>query len=150
VQMAGLRELLMGAPISARSNDDVTDNNNIQLNVWMRAIEELLPQLYGESEPTNQAVMEFQRFAALGGTHDGVLCKRAALLFALLHEKEVGAAMGEEDACARDMRERVLPFTCPHFLRHSAQSPDTFVVLSLVLHEMWAGEQLGNWPRTTT
>ena len=147
---ASLRELLLGPPLAARDDDDT----RAQLDAWMRAIEGLLPQLYGVQEPARQARMEFERFANLPGTHEGLMCKRAALLFALLHEKEIGMAMGGDDACARDMRARVLPFTCPHFLRHSCQTPDTFVVLSAVLHEMWGGEQLGNWPleraRTTT
>ena len=139
---ASLRELLMGPPLSARDADDT----NAQLNAWMHALEELLTQLYGTGEPAMQARMEFERLAKLGGSQDELFCKRAALLFALLHEKEVGHAMGDKDAVARDMRARVLPFTCPRFLQHSCQAPDTFVVLSVVLSEMWAGERLGNWP----
>ena len=141
---ASLRELLMGPPLSARDADDT----NEQLNAWMRALEGLLPQLYGTGEPAMQARMEFERLAKLEGSHDELFCKRAALLFALLHEKEVAHTMG--DAVAEDMRARVLPFTCPRFLRHSCQAPDTFVVLSLILSEMWAGERLGNWPLTAT
>lgn len=136
-----LRELLMGPPLNDRADDRTAQ----QLNEWMRAIEEFIPKLYGEtSEPALQARMEAKRFATFPNTHDGLMCKRAALLFALSHEQEVGMAMG--DTCARDMRERVLPFTCPHFLRHSCQAPDAFVMLSVVLSEMWAGERLGNWP----
>ena len=96
----------MGPPLSARDADDT----NAQLDAWMHALEELLTQLYGTGEPAMQARMEFERLAKLGGSQDELFCKRAALLFALLHEKEVGHAMGDEDAVARDMRARVLPF----------------------------------------
>ena len=145
-----LKELLLGAPLNSRDRVEASkDNNNkanVKLNQWMCALRELIPKIYGVNEASNQATLEFEIFEQLPGTHDGLMCKRAALLYALMHERELGPALGRKDPLVRDMRNRVLPFICPRFLRGSCQTPDAFVVLSLVLSEMWAGERLGNWP----
>ena len=47
---------------------------------------------------------------------------------------------------AEDMKNRVLPFILPRYVRNSMQTPDSFVVLASVLAELWAGERLGNYP----
>jgi len=139
-----MRRLLLGPPLNDRGGAYAADPA-ADLNQWMHAIEDFIPQIGGDNETAKQARMEFEQFARFPATFDGVMCKRAALLFAALHEKEVGAML--HGPGVEDMLERVLPFTCPRYLKQSCQTPDTFVVLSLVLNEMWRGERMGNWPR---
>ena len=150
---AGLRPLLLGPPLRQRARDATLP----ALDAHVEAVAELLPAVYGDSEPAQQAEMEVRRLLALGDDRDAVLCKRAALLFALLREKEpvrqlaaeeraAPAAAGAPATFAEDMRERVLPFIAPRFLRNSCQAPDAFVTLACVLAELWPGEPLGNWP----
>tara|TARA_Y100000389_G_scaffold10139_1_gene9479 strand:+ start:6371 stop:6586 length:216 start_codon:yes stop_codon:yes gene_type:complete len=47
---------------------------------------------------------------------------------------------------AADLHSRVLPFVTPRFIGQSAQAPEAFLQLSLVLSEMWRGERLSNFP----
>ena len=80
----------------------------------------------------------------------------AALLFALGKEKELGTFFSEQERViqgedgtptfSEDMKNRVLPFILPRYVRNSCQTPDSFVVLANVLAELWAGERLGNYP----
>ena len=139
-----LRELLLGPPLNNRpaQSEKTTDAH---LNSWMRALRDFILKVGGESEAAKQAAMEFEQFESFPATQDGLMCKRAALLFAVLHEREVAAKM--HGPGVDDLVNRVLPITCPRYLRHSCQCPDTFVVLTLILSEMWSGERLGNWPR---
>ena len=129
------------------------------LDVHLEAVGELIPKVYGNSEASQQAQMEFKKYLSMENDTDGIVCKRAALLFALAREKEVGDHFAAEErqqqdgstgptepTYAQDLRERVLPFVLSRFVRNSCQTPDSFVVLSCVLSEMWAGERLGNWP----
>ena len=150
---AGLRKLLLGPPLTMREKDATGE----QLDAHLRAVAELLPRVYGNSEASQQAQMEFGKFLSMGNDQDGMVCKRAALLFALAREPELGQHFTAEErrqqdgtkerTYTQDMRERVLPFVLSRFVRNSCQTPDAFVVLSCVLNEMWAGERLGNWPR---
>jgi len=149
----GLRPLLLGPPLTERERDPTLTT----LDSHLEAVAELLAKVYGNSEASQQAQMEFRRFLSMEADTDGVLCKRAALLFALGKEKELGAFFEQQERIvqgedgkptyAQDMRDRVLPFILPRYVRNSCQTPDTFVVLATVLAEMWAGEKLGNWPR---
>lgn len=159
-----LRAMLLGPPLTRRlpadgdpsdpsggGDPDGPDPTLRHVDAHLRAVGELLPQVYGDTEPSRQARMEFEQFLRMGHDHDAALCKRAALLFALAREKEVGAELeaegdAAEAAHAADMRDRVLPFILPRFVRNSCQAPDAFVVLACVLSEMWQGEPLGNWP----
>lgn len=150
-ERAGIRELLLGTPL-VRRDDDELPQTAADLDEWMRALHAFLPQILGKNEAAKQSFMECERFARLPATRDGVVCKRAALLFALTREPEVARALLMQchatEANARttlDLQKRVLPFACPLFLRHSCQAPDAFVTLVLVLSEMWAGETLGNF-----
>ena len=149
----GLRPLILGPPLTERGKGDPTAR---ALDAHLAGVEALLPSVYGGSDACKQAVEEFQLFRseAMGG--QGVCCKRAALLYAVMREKEVGDWFVDQEqrvdrgeggpTFAQDMRERVLPFLMPLFVKNSCQTPDSMVMLSLVLHEMWGGEQLGNWP----
>ena len=148
----GLRPLLLGPPLTERERDPTLTT----LDSHLEGVADLLPKVYGETEASQQAQMYFRRFLDMGTERDGVLCKRAALLFALGKEKELGAYLAQQERAVQgqdgrptfseDMRERVLPFILPRYIRNSCQCPDTFVVLACVLSELWAGEKLGNFP----
>lgn len=142
----------MGLPLSQRgAAADALERRDLDRH--LAAVSALMPELYGDSEACQQAKMEMDLIVELDG-EDSTECKRAALLFALAREKELGlhlaraaeAAGAEADArLVEDLRERVLPFVFPRFLRNLCQTPDSLVVLSCVLSEMWAGETLGNY-----
>ena len=148
----GLRPLLLGPPLNDRANDPTLTT----LDSHLEGVAELLPKVYGDSEASQQAQMEFRRFLNMPQDYDGVLCKRAALLFALGRETELGAFFAKQERMvqgedgrptfAEDMKDRVLPFILPRYVRNSCQTPDAFVALASILSEMWAGERLGNWP----
>ena len=150
----GLRPLLVGPPLTER--DAGADATARSLESHMLGLAELLPKVYGDTPACAQAVAEVEALGGMVPGPDEVVCKRAALLFAVLQEKEVGKyfALQERrvERCAggptfaEDMRERVLPFLMPQFLRNSCQTPDAMVAMAMVLNEMWAGERLGNWP----
>lgn len=133
------------------------DETHAQLERHLRGLRALLPKRYGESLQVRQTLIEVDVLLDLPRTHDALQCKRAALLFALGREREVSRffdrldrAAGSVDGprgFALDLAERVLPLTTPLFLRNCCQSPDGYVLLNLVLAELWAGERLGNWPR---
>lgn len=148
-QLTGLRSLLMGPPLTQRGSDDQEGDpeSAAKLDEVLGAVNGLLPQVYGKGIASEQACMELQRVAAMPPTYEGLACKRASVLFAMQREKEVAAHFAaQEPAYAGDLRDRVLPFATPRFVRHSFQTPDAYVVLTAVLAEMWAGERLGNWP----
>lgn len=149
---AGLRPLLLGPPLTERQEDKTLT----ALDSHLEGVADLIPKVYGDSEASLQAQMQFKRFLQMAPDHDGVLCKRAALLFALGREKELGSFFSEQERAvqgqdgrptyAEDMKDRVLPFILPRYIRNSCQTPDSFVVLASVLAELWAGEPLGNYP----
>jgi hypothetical protein len=150
-KVVGTRALLLGPALTERDGDTTLDS----LDVYLEAISGLLPQVYGADNPASQqAQYEFGCFREMPRDFDGVLCKRAALLFAMAREKELASCVAERERLAggegptysEDLRDRVLPFITPRFIRNSCQTPDTFVVLACVLAEMWPGEPLGNWP----
>lgn len=141
--------MLMGIPLSKRSTaTDAVERQDIDRH--LSALSVLLPELYGTSDACKQAQMELEAVVQLKGQHS-LECKRATLLFALAREKELAMHLQETAPSSRDrsmvqdLRERVLPFTFPRFLRNLCQTPDSMVVLSCVLVEMWEGETLGNF-----
>ena len=148
----GLRRLLMGLPLCQRSAAaDALERKDLDRH--LAAVAALMPELYGDSEACRQAKMELDLVVELEG-EESLECKRAALLFTLAREKELGLhfaraakAVGSEDdlRLVEDLRARVLPLTFPRFLRNLCQTPDSLVVLSCVLSEMWAGETIGNY-----
>ncbi len=143
----GLRALLMGTPMGDREEEDrVVD----ALNSSLLGVVDLLPRVYGDNEPCRQAVLETGAIVDMDASKECVACKRAMLLYALYNEPDVRAhwARRREDgsaALARDLSTRVLPFIVPRFFKESCQVPEAFVLLALVMSDMWAGEQLGNW-----
>lgn len=140
-----LRDMLLGPPL----HSDVGGEQVAQaVNRHLEALARLLPLVYSESGATRQAVVELQQVIQMDASRDCLACKRAMLLFAIASEKAAVAywqSRGERSAAmARDLHTRVLPFLVPRFLNNSAQAPVAFVHSALVLHEMWAGETLGN------
>ena len=151
----GMRRMLMGLPLSQRSAADDTLERK-DLDRHLSAVSDLIPQVYGDSEACRQAKMELDLVIELDG-EDSLECKRAALLFAMSREKELemhlmqtAEAAGSKDdyMLVKDLKDRVLPFVFPRFLRNLCQTPDSFIVLTCVLSEMWAGEVLGNYGPT--
>ena len=143
----------MGPPL----NDRARDPTGNCLDSHVQGLLGLLPQVYGESEACRQAQMEVSRVLQMPHDRDGLWCRRAALLYAIANEREVAEYLADQErrvqgadgrrTFTEDLRARVLPFATPRFVRNSCQCPDTFVVLCMVLAEMWEGEALGNWPR---
>lgn len=139
-----LRPLLLGPPLSERRDATSARADARRLAPHVQSVQELLKATYGDGPEAAQAVCELDGVAALGPDVRGVACQRALLLFACHREPGVAAHFG--DAYARDMAQRVLPFVTPRFVANQCQAPDAYVLLSLVLAEMWPGERLGNWP----
>ena len=147
-RQAGLRPLLLGPPLCDRE----VDRTLVGLGSHLEGVRPLVRDIYGGSVAAAQAEREFAQIAALPDGTAEAACKRAALLFALHREPEVQSYFKQQEhimgsAFAHDMTTRVLPFVVPRFLKHSCQAPDAFVMLCLVLSEMWPEEKLGNWPR---
>lgn len=140
----GLRELLLGPPLSAR--EDGIDPTALRLDAAVRGLPPLVRTIYGDGPAAEQACAELERIAALPmGSADHAHCKRAALLFALRKEPEVQRHYAG-DPFARDMAARVLPLLTPRFLKHSCQAPEAYVRACVALAELWEGEPIGNWP----
>jgi hypothetical protein len=148
----GLRPLLLGAPLSDREVDHTLKG----LESHVGGMCGLVEQVYGTTPAARQAAAELNSIAQLPTGEHEVTCKRATVLFGLSKEPELlryfsgqerAVHSGDEPSFTEDMVHRVLPFVAPRFLRHSCQSPDSFVLACVVLGEMWRGEKLGNWPR---
>ncbi len=145
-----LRPLLLGPPLVERGDGAAAaaaaDDG---LGPYMDGIRALLRRTYGEGPEAAQADAELATMLERPPGAEATACRRALLLFAMHREPEVAAhfAQRDGDGYARDMAERVLPFVTPRFLANQCQCPDAYVLLSLVLAEMWPGERLGNWPR---
>ena len=143
----GLRNMLLGTPL-AEERPPVAP----ALDSHLLGMLDLLPQTYGDDEACKQAVLEVGAVVDMDGAkRECVACKRAALLYGLHHERALRDHWQDQHAdgsaaMAQDLATRVLPFVVPRFVRHGCQSPEAFVLLTLVLTEMWPGEQLGNWP----
>jgi len=140
----GLREIILGTPLGGR---DTEARVAIEMNRHLGGMVKLVPQMYGNTEACKQAVMEIKVLMSM----NNVACKRAMLLYGIATERQMCDYWSSRQAdgsaaLAKDLHSRVLPFVVPRFFKHSCQTPDSFVVLSLVMTEMWAGEQLGNWP----
>ena len=141
----GLRSLLMGTPLGQREGEGRIEK---EVDRHLKGMIELMPHVYGNTEPCRQAVMEVNAVVKM---HD-IMCKRAMLLYGMSKEREMCDHWRSRDAdgsaaLANDLHSRVLPFVVPRFFKHSCQCPDAFVVMTMVMTEMWEGESLGNWPR---
>ena len=142
----GLRDLVLGTSFVERGTEEDAAS---ALNNHLLALIELLPKVYGDNDPCRQAVLEIGTVVDMPATQECIVCKRAMLLYAIATEGEASnywskSKDGSEEL-ARDLRDRVLPFITPRFLKHCCQAPDHYVRLSLLLTEMWRGENLGNF-----
>tara|TARA_Y100000817_G_scaffold267087_1_gene223583 strand:+ start:2278 stop:2766 length:489 start_codon:yes stop_codon:yes gene_type:complete len=153
VGLVDLRSLLMGPSLEKRAEDrECILQNQQSLSAHVRGISNVIEDTYGPSQTATVAAREVEQIADLPEGNGEAACKRAMILFALRREPEIMHAFVEHDKrlgnpkFADDMIHRVLPFVCPRFLNDSAQCPNRFVLLCLLLSEMWAGERLGNWP----
>ena len=141
-QPTDLRQLLLGSPLNQREAEQRIKE---ELNSHLQGLLELIPRVYGALDPAQQAIAEVRRVAEL----DNIPCKRAMLLYGLFAEQEVFEhfkSSSKHCQLADDLKYRVLPFVFPAFFKESCQSPATFVLLTMMLAEMWGGETLGNWP----
>lgn len=138
-----LRQMLMGTAL--RDAEGQADAER-HVDEHLRALHALLPRLYGESDACKQARFELREALA----EQPLVCKRALYLFGMAKERELCAWWDDKDqesaALAADLRDRVLPFLTPAFLKQGCQRPDAFLQTALVLATMWPGEQLGNYP----
>lgn len=144
-QQTTLRDMLMGPALNDREQGDhyVPD-----IHAHLRGVQDLIPRVYGSSEACKHAIMEIGTIVDMDPSRtDCVASKRAMLLCALAAEDGVKKHLAaRDDGYARDMAERVLPFIKARFLKHCCQNPESFVMMALLLSEMWPGETLGNWP----
>tara|TARA_B100001109_G_scaffold66317_2_gene54084 strand:+ start:1181 stop:1687 length:507 start_codon:yes stop_codon:yes gene_type:complete len=139
-----LRRLLLGSDLASR---DAPEQARADLDSYLAAVADLLPGVYGNTEPTRQAQLEIDSLIAMGSSKECLACKRAMLLYAIFAEPGLAKNWQGADAeMAADLHSRVLPFLTPRFLGQSAQAPEAFLHLSLVLSEMWRGERLANFP----
>jgi hypothetical protein len=145
--MGGLREALLGPPLNAPR--PCIDGADALLTRYLNGIPDVMKNTYGEdSEATREAIQDVEMIASAPPSQHGICCKRAALLFATKREPELQEYFKKEDAdLGTDLVERILPFIDPPFLKHSCQSPESYVTLAVVFSELFKGERLGNWPR---
>jgi hypothetical protein len=146
-QYSDLRTILIGEPIFERGDQNSTSS----IDSHLIALMELMPSVYGSNEACMQAVLEIGNVAKMPDTRECMACKRAMFLYALATETEVSGYWDSNKFAAdlaRDLSCRVLPFLVPRFMKHSCQTPESFVLLSLVLADMWHGEDLGNFSAT--
>lgn len=124
------------------------EETDSELTRHVLGIQKVMAQTYGtECEATREAGNEIGMVASKSPSEEGILCKRALLLFALHREPELMRYFkSTEQRLTEDLVERVLPFIDPPFLSNSCQAPESYVFLSVILSEMFAGEKLGNWP----
>lgn len=143
-QGPGLRSLLLGTPLGHREGEPSIER---EVDMHLKGMIELMPRVYGNTEPCKQAVVELNAVVDM----KDMMCKRAMLLYGMSKESAMCDHWMSRDAdgsaaLANDLQGRVLPFVVPRFFKHGCQCPDTFVVMVMVVSEMWTGENLGNWP----
>lgn len=141
-----LRRMLLGPPLTAPR--PCLEELDDELTRHLSGVPDVMRETYGQdTEATREAVDDAQILATLPATPVNVCCKRAMLLFALRREPELQKYFRERDPhLTSDLLKRVLPFIDPEFMRHSCQAPESYAFLAVMLHHMFEGEPLGNWP----
>lgn len=135
----------MGTPLCDRIGEGSEDHVSKELDEHIIAACEMIKNEYGDCEASNQAIFEMKQTIK---TND-ITAKRALFLYSMFADEPVALYFKKHEQSSRlaqDLRQRVLPFIVPLFIKNSCQSPDGFVLLSMVLAEMWQGETLGNFP----
>ena len=88
----GLRPLLLGPPLNERDSDPTLTT----LDSHLEAVAELLPKVYGDSKQASRRRCSSSDSWRWSRTMTAC-CKRAALLFALGKEKELGTFFSEQE-----------------------------------------------------
>jgi hypothetical protein len=138
-----LRDALFGSRIADRRGRDGTTE---RLDCILKGVVPVLRRELGDSEATDQAILELGRVIALSTKdHMSVQAKRAAVLYALWQEPDVQEHFRQrgEAALVNDLCTRVLPLVMPRFVACQCQTPDAAVVTTAVLHSMWAEGDIG-------
>ena len=143
-QNSHLRKLLFVCCLE--STDRPYDFVCKELNAHLKALQRLLPSVYGQTAACKDSIRLMQLVIDMPGGSTATMCKRALLLYAI---------RCEQDACtywtqytdgsaelANDLATRVLPFLIPRFLQSNGKDALSFVLLASVLTEMWQGEVL--------
>ncbi len=157
-----MRNLLLGLPLTQRKRKRAEERNEAkdaedegvdmaevaeELDAEIARVVNFLEHVMPASGPLTHALYELRRTRHFPHTADGIACRRAVLCFAMKHEREVADNMRDEKEYACDLRDRVLPFVTPRFVRNLCMNPRAYVEATAILAEMWEGEPLGNWPR---
>lgn len=141
-RMMTLRTLLFGAPLAPRGEGDVEVLVE-ELNACLRGVLVLLETEVGPCAPLDQAKLEWGRLIVMDADFCGVAARRAALIFALHTLEAVRLHFAAEDPeLVADLQQRVLPMVVPAFLAGMAQKPESLVLLTATLAELWAGETI--------
>jgi hypothetical protein len=138
-----LHDALFGSRIASRSE---CDGATARLDCILKGLMDVLRRELGDSEATDQAILEMGRVTALSTKdHMSVQAKRAAVLYALWQEPDVQEHFRRhgEAALVDDLCTRVLPLVMPRFVANQCQTPDAAVVTTAVLHSMWAEGDIG-------
>lgn len=138
-----LHDALFGSRIAGREERDAATP---RLNAILSGLVDVLRRELGDTEATDQAVLEMGRVIKLPLTERvAVQAKRAAVLYALWRERDVQEHFRQrgEAALVDDLCGRVLPMVMPRFVANQCQVPDAAVVMTLVMHSMWAQEDIG-------
>ena len=138
-----LHDALFGSRIADRKG---SDQATARLDAILAGLIGVLRRELGDSEATDQAVLELGRVIKLPTTeHMAVQAKRAAVLYALWQEKDVQEHFSRrgEAALVDDLCSRVLPMVMPRFVANQCQVPDAAVVMTMVMHTMWHGQDIG-------
>ena len=137
-----LHDALFGSSIAGRSECDTATP---RLDAILKGLLRVLRRELGDSEATDQAVLELGRVIKLPlSDHMAVQAKRAAVLYALWKERDVQEHFRQrgEAALVDDLCSRVLPMVMPRFVANQCQVPDAAVVMTMVINAMWSDEDI--------
>ena len=132
-----LRGLLYGKPLNMRTASDVYELCE-ELDACLRGIMEILPEETGDGDALEQARLEWSRLIENKPSFQSVAMKRAALLFSLCTLEPVREHFRETDAdLVSDLETRVLRLTTPRWLADMAQNPESYVMVTCLMTELW-------------
>ncbi len=144
-----LYNILFGTPLSYRTQvDDQVDATILQLDEALQGMLDVIERELGPSDAATQAMAEWERVIDLPGTsYANVAAKRAAFMFSLWQEKDVRnhyINKSSKDAELVDLLgNRILPLVMPRFIANLAQMPESLVMMTSILTDMWDPQDLG-------
>lgn len=127
----------------ANKQDGAGESAHATLSRHIRGVASLVRRVYGEDVCAERVVAGLEAVAGLPETPHVLACKKAALLHALYREEEVlraFACMEGDDGFSERLCRGVLARTTRYCLRDNAQEPVKYLTWSMLLAEMWAGE----------